>query len=613
MAREHGLSVPVSPLEHGRQPRGSDRPANDLPRTLARRSLSPPPMRDADPIDDSRRSRGRVRPLSMRDSYVPHDSSTSKNGDRDVLHINDTPSRISDPPRYPATRPFPDDERADHVPRHPRAMMETPGGGAPRGPAAAERSPRPDRTLPRQSVPNANLPSLSARDRQWVDRPTPVEPNFSKRESTRLVGEVRAPPTAPNVRLSGTNSTPIGNRGRLAASVALPPAPSNVTHRGPIMSGSNAEPVGSRTGHTTKEYEHPPRPDIVDVPPSDPSIRDDMRVRSPASARRTLPPPEAVLPSRPSRLSGTSSIRSDAYFAEEASRATPPPLSRESSAVSIRDAVGISRHSGQLTRRPNSPPANRESLHHMSMQRRVGDEDTRRTHHDRVYSAVNRPRPLPALSRSANYHNNMEVDAPRQWQNTPHLSSAPRRHTMETYVPERSQDDFQDPRGDQFVTQPEPMVQDIVRPETRTPSVHPDRARMLQNGLPPRPPTDLGRSRSGRGQRREKNENENRDVTFGPGDRRFEPSLPAGGQRHPEADVRPQPPANRGGSLLDRLTMEGDGPSKPSSLRDRVQLPSKRDREEMQSSDLAMEQDVEDQDGIKRARRRGAKARKGRR
>jgi hypothetical protein len=64
--------------------------------------------------------------------------------------------------------------------------------------------------------------------------------------------------------------------------------------------------------------------------------------------------------------------------------------------------------------------------------------------------------------------------------------------------------------------------------------------------------------------------------------------------------------------LLERLTLGEGGLNKSASLRDRVQLPPKRDREEMLVGDVSMIQDADEHEGSKK-RRRGAKSRKGRR
>lgn len=68
-----------------------------------------------------------------------------------------------------------------------------------------------------------------------------------------------------------------------------------------------------------------------------------------------------------------------------------------------------------------------------------------------------------------------------------------------------------------------------------------------------------------------------------------------------------------GASLLDRLTLDEGSCVNSPSLRDRVQLPSKRDREEMLAGDLSFDTEGDEYDASKRVRRRGGiKVRKGR-
>lgn len=73
---------------------------------------------------------------------------------------------------------------------------------------------------------------------------------------------------------------------------------------------------------------------------------------------------------------------------------------------------------------------------------------------------------------------------------------------------------------------------------------------------------------------------------------------------------RPEPSSRRGGSLLDRLSLDNGLSSpvmSPQSLRDRVQVPSKRDREDI-GNDSAGDIDIDDgglgDTGLKRPRRR---------
>jgi hypothetical protein len=80
--------------------------------------------------------------------------------------------------------------------------------------------------------------------------------NDVQEEPTRLIVEPKAPPAAPNIRLSGTNNIPIGTRNRFSG----PPVPASGDGRrdADVMFGNNAGPVDTnRSGRTGKDYERP--------------------------------------------------------------------------------------------------------------------------------------------------------------------------------------------------------------------------------------------------------------------------------------------------------------------------------------------------------------------
>lgn len=104
----------------------------------------------------------------------------------------------------------------------------------------------------------------------------------------------------------------------------------------------------------------------------------------------------------------------------------------------------------------------------------------------------------------------------------------------------------------------------------------------------------------------------------GPGEERRE-DMEMGSQA-PNHQQRPTP-SRRGGSLLDRLSLDDNGPPLPAivpqpSLRDRVQVPSKRDRDELAGGELAGDGDMDDGTGgdpaSKKLKRR-MKSKRGRR
>lgn len=146
---------------------------------------------------------------------------------------------------------------------------------------------------------------------------------------------------------------------------------------------------------------------------------------------------------------------------------------------------------------------------------------------------------------------------------------------------------------------PPPVVPDANSPDDRTetrPLMHPERAMLLQHGLPPRPQVDLPPSHSVRTSRRDRHER---------GGRRF-PSTSLSPERHHPVGNRAS--SGHGGSLLDRLAPD-DG-EKASTFRDRLQVPTKRDRDEMMSGDSPIDQGYDGPDGQKRVRKRSIKSRR---
>lgn len=148
--------------------------------------------------------------------------------------------------------------------------------------------------------------------------------------------------------------------------------------------------------------------------------------------------------------------------------------------------------------------------------------------------------------------------------------------------------------------------------------MHPERALMLQaNGLPPRPPSVFGPATSARGSKRDRRDDRDHDRAEplrGNSGGRYRSASPGSERRRYPEDDRLMGHGGRGGaSLLDRLTLHEASHVSSPSLRDRVELPSKRDREEMLSADLSLDTDGDDYDGSRRVRRRGGtRVRKGR-
>lgn len=212
-------------------------------------------------------------------------------------------------------------------------------------------------------------------------------------------------------------------------------------------------------------------------------------------------------------------------------------------------------------------------------------------------------------------------------------SPPPRKRTLDTYPseppptprdnrdvhnPERPRMNFRDSEINYHVPRPSalPVVQD--ERDRAPPAMHPERALMLQvNGLPPRPPSALGRGRPVRGPRRDRRDDRDHDRAepLRGNNRGCYHSASPGNERgrYPEEDRLPGYGSGGGASLLDRLSLDDGSHVNSPSLRDRVQLPFKRDREDMLGGDLYLDAEGDDYDGAKRVRRRGGpRVRKGR-
>lgn len=192
-----------------------------------------------------------------------------------------------------------------------------------------------------------------------------------------------------------------------------------------------------------------------------------------------------------------------------------------------------------------------------------------------------------------------------------------RRDNRVTYSPERPRT-FHDSEAEHLVARPPPppVVQDEER-ERAPPPMHPERALMLQaNGLPPRPPSIQARPRPGRGIKRDRRddlEDDRAEPLRGNGGGRFGSVSPVAARRRwPEDDHIMGHPGAGGASLLDRLTLDEGAHVNSPSLRERVQLPSKRDMDEMMGGDLILDPEGDEYDVTKRVKRRGPRARKGR-
>lgn len=520
------------------------------------------------------------------------------------------------------------EDRDGSAPKRPRAMMDDVDMPARR--RSPDRSPKLSRSEwkePRRTVHEDISRAPPSRD----ERRAPVESSTRRDASRRHVDMSRPPPSAPTPKLSGTNSMPIGGRGNrfggsasisphppLSSAPFLPPA-NSASRRGAHVSGSNAQPVVSRpvrppTG-ATDNHDRPPRLDIVYDRERSTKISADQhrqteRVVSPLLPRKPLsvldPPVNAPINTdSPSRLGaraartrfgppvpeseGKPHLNNRRDQSPESphshhydDHATPPPLSRDSSMTSARDAAHPSqqsRHDGDVSLRGHQLPElqsyapERKEAKDLPEYPRSSGRNDRHDHGPPSLDHTNEWR----VDDSKNSKWSRSRDLP------PHESS---RHVNVESLP-----------SGQHAANGEGSHQSLPL------AMHPERARLLQNNLPhslpPRPDTEPRRPRSTRPR--------HDSTPWASSGSRF--------NQHFEEAVFPgdrvdRPSNNHGNSLIDRLGVDGGQSS--FSLRDRVKVPMKRPSDDLTVNDALM--DIDDgHEGSKRSRRRGGKLKKPRR
>jgi hypothetical protein len=317
----------------------------------------------------------------------------------------------------------------------------------------------------------------------------------------------------------------------------------------------------------------------VPDPPANVPISTDSPSRQGARAARTRFGPPVLEPEgKPSLNSRPDQTPESPHSHHDDDHATPPPLSRDSSMTSARDAAHPSqpsRHDGDVSRFDQLPepsshtPERIEAKDPAEYSRSSGRNDR----HDHG------PPPLDhtkgwRVDDSKNSKWSRSRDLP------PHESS---HHTDVESLP-----------SGQHATNGEGSHQSPPL------AMHPERARLLQHNLPhslpPRPDTEPRRPRSTRAR--------HDSTPWAPSGSRFnqhfeETSFP--GDRFDRSSN------NHGSSLIDRLGVDGSF-----SLRDRVKVPMKRPSDDLAVHDALM--DVDDgYEGSKRSRRRGGKPKRPRR
>ncbi|KAG2152683.1 uncharacterized protein EDB93DRAFT_259123 [Suillus bovinus] len=324
----------------------------------------------------------------------------------------------------------------------------------------------------------------------------------------------------------------------------------------------------------------PRKPLSVPDPPADAPINTDSPSRVGARAVRTrFGPPVPEVEGKPYLHGRRDQTPESPHSHHYDDHATPPPLSRDSSMTSARDAAHPSqqsRHDGDVSLRgqrlpePRSYALERKDAKDPPEYPRSSGRNDRHDHGP------------PSLDHAKEWR----VDDSRnsKWSRTQDLSP----HESSRHAEAESLPSGQHTANGEGLHQSVPLA------------MHPERARLLQNALPhslpPRPDTEPRRPRSTR-------------LRHGSA-----PWVPSGSRfnQHFEETAYPgdrfdRQSNNHGSSLIDRLGV--DGAQSSSSLRDRVKVPMKRSSDDLTVNDAFMDVD----EGSKRSRRRGGKLKKPRR
>ncbi|KAG1741554.1 uncharacterized protein EDB91DRAFT_1131120 [Suillus paluster] len=546
------------------------------------------------------------------------------------MDVDDPPpaslAKSNEPSRQLATSQRYREDRDGSAPKRPRAMMDD-----------TETSAR--RRSPDRPWKEPYRPSHDDVSRGRDEPRARAEPSTrTSRETTRRqVDMSRPPPSAPTPKLSGTNSMPIGGRSnRFAGSASIsphpppppsapfPPSVTSASRRGTHVSGSHAQLVVSRpvrppTG-AKESHERPPHLDDVrdrersTQIPAEPR-RQNERVVSPHLPRKPLDMPDAPVnvpintdlqsrsggrPSRtrfgppvarveekldPTNRRGQTPESPQSHHYDD--RATPPPLSRDSSMTSLRDGAHPSqqsKHHGEISPRDHRLPEPRSHAPERNEEKDLPDHPRssgRKDHYDHGPSSLD--------------HTTERRADESQWSRSRDL---PPRDSPPRDSSRQHADVVSLPSGQHAANGEGSQVQ-----QSLPLAMHPERARLLQHGtlphsLPPRPETEPRRPRSTRPRH---------DSTpwASSGSRSNQPFEDI----HFTGDRLDRSSSNRGNSLIDRLAVDGGPPS--FSLRDRVKVPMKRPLDDMTPNEAAM--DIDDGYEAKRSRRRGGKPKKPRR
>ncbi|KAH7908642.1 hypothetical protein BJ138DRAFT_1157183, partial [Hygrophoropsis aurantiaca] len=478
-------------------------------------------------------------------------------------------------------------------------------------------------------------------------------------------------PHANSMRTSGANGIPIGdrpNRFSSSASASESPHPPKLS---PLVAESRSQPPwtsttdtsGSQAPHRSnsvkEKYERSPRTEIPDAthrasgvgrPTATDQNQHAHRLISPTLPRRPISPdgkaassftpgsarhargghgvsrfgppvqrPE-LEPSSTPRKSSPDILRTSPRYHHE--RLPSPPVSRDPVILSTHD-LPLHRHQPRTrspVRRPDSPPPRDQRVAY-APPHTDEYEGARRfeEHYDGRPRENERVPAFPPNGRTPNHRENRYDEGPPAHNMMPPASN---RRPPEIYSNERPRQNFQDSRSAQYVADED---QGHSRRESPPRKVHPERELLLQSSYAAHPRADhsSGLPRGGRAPRhsdmeqppyKRPEENTSRSDRSSDFERRSD-DYPGNRYRTQANRTISRDdhalPGHRT-SLLDRLSL--DDPATSPALRDRVdlpiQLPVKRDRDEMVDDAEAMLVDDDDFDGSKRARRRVGKPRR---
>ncbi|KII91288.1 hypothetical protein PLICRDRAFT_502258 [Plicaturopsis crispa FD-325 SS-3] len=444
--------------------------------------------------------------------------------------------------------------------------------------------------------------------------------------------EFPPPPAGPHLKLSGTNSIPVGNRKYPTPPASQGPRPVLEPRRS--FSSANAEPIRGpppRSNPSMKEsYDRPPQYNSRVVSPVE-AFRPprDADWRAPSASyeqhferRAPLPPSPPMdlpssLPPRPRGNSyrGSSSSARYAPMGHRESRSASPPRIWTPRKTSLSPPPRAAYPAEARYRDPTPPPPSADPSPRWEPSSYVAQNPPRDPERDhREHSRFN-----------GSHHHNSMSPVRRKHEVNPMRPIDEDRRAASMSLEGRLSENY----DDRFVEGPHRMQAPSMA-RRRTPELYREPLPMRQDyGRP----DDVGERRSwNRSNEPEDSQRSSKPVrikrgppmsTSGPTEddgRRPEPvGLRSEGRSRSAQDMPPalqmgdhRVESRNSASLLERLSTRDGGSPGPPSLRDRVQVPTKRSREDMVedplgSMDVAYDGDEGLDGGAPRAKRRNPK------